>query len=107
MSIRVIFTPESRRQLADLFHYISGQGNPDTAARYVDEIIGYCESLCTFPHRGVMRYDIRPGLRMTHYKKRTMIAFHVDESAVSIIGIFYGGQDYQSLLEISPEDDET
>lgn len=61
--------------------------------------MSYCESLCTFPHRGTMRDDVRPGLRITNYKKRAVIAFDVDAEQVSIIGVFYGGQDYETILQ--------
>ena len=47
-----------------------------------------------------MRDDVRPGLRITHYKKRTVIAFAVDVQAeqISILGLFYGGQNFEDLL---------
>ncbi len=59
-----------------------------------------CEGLALFPRRGVPREDIRPGLRVTHHKGRTLIAYAVDESTrtVSVVGIFYGGQDYEEAL---------
>ena len=41
---------------------------------------------------------MRPGLRITNYKKRAVIAFEVDTEVVSIIGVFYGGQDYETVL---------
>jgi hypothetical protein len=47
---------------------------------------------------------VRPGLRVTNYKKRAVIAFDVVADRVSIIGVFYGGQDYESLLQ-SDEDE--
>jgi plasmid stabilization system protein ParE len=59
----------------------------DIAARYTEGIVSYCESLCMFPYRGNMRDDVRPGLRITHYKKRAVIAFDVDAEQVSIIGV--------------------
>ncbi len=46
-----------------------------------------------------MRDDVRPGLRITNYKKRAVIAFDVDAEQVSIIGVFYGGQDYETILQ--------
>lgn len=46
----------------------------------------------------MQRDDIRPGLRITHYRKRAVIAFAVDAEQVSILGIYYGGRDYESLL---------
>jgi plasmid stabilization system protein ParE len=45
-----------------------------------------------------MRDDVRPGLRITNYKKRAVIAFQVDADLVSIIGVFYGGQNYETIL---------
>ena len=104
MSYRVVFAPEAEEQLADLYGYIAAAASPDIAARYTEAIVRYCESLCTFPHRGTMRDDIRPGLRITHYKKRTVIAFDVEADQVAILGVFYGGQDYEALLQDDSED---
>ncbi len=56
-------------------------------------------------HRDLLREsshvcdDVRPGLRITSYKKRAVIAFDVDAGQVSIIGVFYGGPDYETLLQ--------
>lgn len=63
-------------------------------------MVGTCEGLALFPLRGVPRDDIRPGLRVTHHKGGTLIAYAVDESTrtVSVLGIFYGGQDYEGAL---------
>ena len=97
---RVEFSPESEDQLVELYRYIADAASPDIAARYTDAIVGYCEGLNTFPIRGTRRDEVRPGLRITNYKKRTVIAFAVDTDVVSIVGIFYGGQDYQTILSV-------
>lgn len=104
MNYRVVFSPEAQEQLAKLYRYIAEAASPDIAARYTEAIVSYCESLSTFPHRGTMRDDVRPGLRITNYKKRVVIAFDVDAELVSIIGIFYGGQDYETILQDEPDD---
>ena len=100
-SYAVVFAPESEDQLTELYFYIATQESPAAAERYTDAIISYCESLSTFPHRGARRDDIRPGLRITNYKGRTVIAFEADDAAlrVSILGVFYGGQDYATALQ--------
>lgn len=98
MSYNVVFTPEAEAQLVELYGYIAAQASPEIAARFTDGIVTYCESLSTFPNRGNRRDDIRPSLRVTSYRKRVAIAFEVDEDRVSIIGVFYGGQDYESVL---------
>lgn len=104
MIYRIVFSPEAEEQLAALYRYIAAAASPDIAARYTEAIVAYCESLQTFPHRGTKRDDIRPGLRITNYKKRAVIAFDVDAEMVSIIGIFYGGQDYETVLQDESED---
>ena len=107
MSYAVVFSPEAEEQLAELYRYIAAAASPDVAARYTEAIVTYCESLRTFPLRGTMRDDVRPGLRITHYKKRTVIAFDVEADQVSIMGVFYGGQDYEALLQNDAEDGST
>jgi plasmid stabilization system protein ParE len=105
MKYRVIFSPEAEEQLAELFHYIAAAASLGIAERYINAIITYCETLDTFPLRGAQRDDIRPGLRVTNYKGRTVIAFDVDAQQVSIIGVFYGGQDYETALQDDLDED--
>lgn len=83
----------------ELYRYIAVAASPEIAKRYTNAIITYCEGLNTFPLRSVCRDGIRPGLRITNYKKRAVIAFDVDAELVSIIGVFYGGQDYETDLQ--------
>ena len=67
------------------------------AERYTSAVIESCEGLALFPLRGVSREDIRPGLRVTHHKGRTVIAYAVDQESrrVSILGVLYGGKDLE------------
>lgn len=102
MKYQVIFSPEAQAQLVDLWRYIAEAGSPATAARYTEALVSYCESLSMFPMRGVARDDVRAGLRITHFKKRAIIAYAVQADEVFIVGIFYGGQDYAGILH---EDD--
>ncbi|WP_329956086.1 type II toxin-antitoxin system RelE/ParE family toxin [Collimonas silvisoli] len=100
----VIFTPEAQEQLTALYRYIAAAASPGVAERYVNSIVAYCESLRDFPHRGTCRDDVRSGLRITNYKKHAVIAFAVDADLVSIIGVFYGGQDYETALQFNLDD---
>lgn len=93
-----MFSPESEDQLAQLYWYIASAGSPETALNYTQAIVEDCESLMMFPDRGTPRDDIRMGLRITHYRGRVVIAYSVFDTTVHILGIFYGGQDYESLI---------
>jgi plasmid stabilization system protein ParE len=99
MNYHVVFSPEALEQLADLYRYVAQAASPEIAADYTDAIVTYCESLATFPYRGAQRDDVRPGLRITHYRKRAVIAFDVEGDQVSVLGVFYGGQDYATILQ--------
>ena len=101
MKYRVVFSPEAEEQIVALYGYIADAASPDMASQYIEAIISYCESLHTFPLRGTARDDVRPGLRITNYKKKIVVAFEADTHAgqLSILGLFYGGQDCEMLLQ--------
>jgi plasmid stabilization system protein ParE len=103
MSYRVVLAPEASDQLEALFTVIAERASPAIAQRYTNAVIATCEGLALFPLRGVAREDIRPGLRLTHHKGRTVIAYAVNEveKTVSIVGVFYGGQDHEGALTVS------
>ncbi len=66
MKYSVVFSPEADEQLAELYRYIASVASPVGAERYVNAIISYCETLETFPLRGVPRDDSRPGILLTN-----------------------------------------
>lgn len=95
----VLFTPDAEEQLVNLYSYIEKNASAEIALRYTNAVVEHCESLGTLPHRGTPRDDVRAGLRTTPYKRRTVIAYTVEADRVSIIGVFHGGEDYESALE--------
>ena len=103
-SYRVVFTPEAEEQLAELYRYVADNASPEIAQRYTGAVITFCEGMRSIPHRGTRRDDIRPGLRITNYRRRTVIAFAIDADQVSIIGVFYCGRDYETVLRPAPDD---
>jgi plasmid stabilization system protein ParE len=98
VTYRVAFAPEAGEQLAALNAYIASAANRTVADRFTDAIIDYCEGLAMFPERGRARDDIRHGLRVIGYRKRVVIAFAVMGQTVMILGVYYGGRDYEPAL---------
>lgn len=94
----IVFSPRARDDLLALESYLAASASPAIAARYVDSIVDFCLSLSVFPQRGIRRDDIRPGLRITNYRRRTVIAFDVDDGWVTILGIYHGGRDYEAEM---------
>lgn len=104
MSYIVRFVPEAQEQLAELEDYIAhASGSAETAARYVDGIVAYCESLDEFPERGTQHDDLLPGLRLVGFRRRATIAFTVNSEEVTILGVFYGGQDIDTAFRESED----
>ena len=95
---RVVFRREALAQLDELYDFVAAAGSPAAAADLVDAIVALCEDLAPFPLRGTARDDLRPGLRTIGFRRRAVIAFVVRDDAVVVLGVFYGGRDYEPLL---------
>lgn len=105
MTYAVRFAREAQDQLAAIQEYIAhASGHRVTPEHFVDGIVAYCEGLQTFPERGTQRDDLLPGLRIIGYRRSVTVAFRVNRAtqAVSVVGVFYGGQDYDAALGLMP-----
>lgn len=101
---RLSFRPLAEVDLFDLYRDIAEQAGVAIAGAYIDRIEAACRTLETFPERGTRRDDIRPGVRTMGFERRATIVFQVSRSEVVIIGIFYGGQDFERILRGHTED---
>lgn len=102
---RVLENTEALSDYIAIAQHIEGwTGDRALADRTVDAIRTYIRGLCSMPHRGTRRDDLRPGLRVVPFRKRTVVAFEIDESAriVRVLRVFYGGQDYESVIRSAP-----
>jgi plasmid stabilization system protein ParE len=98
----VELSPEALEQLAELYRYIAHAKSVDVATRYTDSIIEFCDELASNPSRGRRRDDIRPGLRTVGFRRRVLIAFAVVNGTVTVLAIYYGGRDHETLLRDRP-----
>ena len=110
MTDRVHYTPEALQQLDELDEWITGNGSADVSHSFVSAVMDHCESILSFPRAGRVRDDVRPGMRTTTYRKRTMVAYEIDTSSgdvvVNILGVFHGGQDWENTLRSDPAYDD-
>ncbi|MBY5778652.1 type II toxin-antitoxin system RelE/ParE family toxin [Rhizobium leguminosarum] len=88
MNYNVIFAPKASDDLENLLVYLIDEAGPETARNYVGKIVDYCLSFETFPERGAVRDDLRPGLRVVGYRGKASIASVVEENIVSILRVF-------------------
>jgi toxin ParE1/3/4 len=98
-SYTIAYAPEFEDQLDRVEAFIEmASGSGVIAQRHTSRIKRHCECLKIAPRRGVRRDDLLPGLRVTHYKGSTVIAYVVESDVVWFLGVFYGGQDYETAL---------
>lgn len=102
MTGRINYTPQAQQQLHALDAWITEKASPDVAERFVSAILDYIDGILVFPRAGRARDDVRPGMRTTTLKQRTLMAYEVDESSgglvVNVLGVFHGGQDWEASL---------
>ena len=102
MTGRINLTPEAELQLNEIDDWIAKTATADIARRFVSAILEHIDGILLFPLAGRRREDVRPGMRTTTYRKRTLVVYEVDESSgevvVNVLGIFHGGQDWEATL---------
>ena len=94
----VRFAVEAEAQILNLQQQIAQASSPAIALRFAGNIVDQCEKLCVFPLRGTPRDDIRPGVRTIAFRRRVVIAYLIAGREVVVLGIFYGGQDFETLI---------
>jgi toxin ParE1/3/4 len=75
-------------------------GDRAMADRTVDAIRAFIAGLEHFPHRGTKRDDLRHGVRIVAAYRRTAVAIEIDDRrrVVTVLRVFYGGQDYETVM---------
>lgn len=94
----VVLAPEAIDDLGALFDWIASAAGEVVARGYIDRIERYCFNFDMAGERGLARDDIRPGLRIIGFERRITLAFSVGPETVTILRVFYGGQDWTSAL---------
>lgn len=86
--------------MTQLYLYIAEKsGYPERAIDYIRRLRAFCESLTTFPQRGLQRNDLRADLWVAGFEKRVAVAYVILANGDVEIGrVFYGGRDYETLL---------
>lgn len=97
----VYLLPDAIKDLESIYEYITEQsGFPERAWAYIERLRTKCQDLETAPQRGQQRSDLMESLRVCPLDKKTVAAFVIDENkqTVSILNIFYGGRDYETIM---------
>jgi toxin ParE1/3/4 len=98
MRYKVIVAPGVFAKMVQQADYIARQSTEEVASRYMGRLFTYFDELDIFPQRGRPRDDVLQGLRVVGFKNSANIAFVVEGNYVYVLGIYFGGEDYDSAL---------
>jgi toxin ParE1/3/4 len=94
----VIFSPEARNDLLELYDWIADSAGPRTAIAYIERLEAYCLGFEVASERGHRRDDLRSGLRVVGFEKRITIVFTVKKTQVTILRLLGKGRNWEAIL---------
>jgi toxin ParE1/3/4 len=95
--VDVIYRPAALADLDGIYDVIE-QDDPRRAAHFVNDIRSRCRNLSKYPMLGPAREDLAAGIRIYPMPRRVVVAYRITPSAVEITRVFWGGQDYETLI---------
>ncbi|WP_323015617.1 type II toxin-antitoxin system RelE/ParE family toxin [Devosia sp.] len=90
---RIRYSPAAERDLEHISDWLADVASENTAIRYIQQIKWRIDTLEHGAERGTLR-DPQTGLRVIGILASVSIAFTVDDDAVNIQRVIYGGQDW-------------
>jgi toxin ParE1/3/4 len=96
---QIIFSFTARADLALIESWVAENAGATIASKYSRRILSFCQRLETGSERGTKRDEIRLSLRVIGFEKRVNILFVVTPGDVTILRIFYGGQNWQAAFD--------
>ena len=97
MAYRLTWRPRAAEDLKAIYRFIA-QDSPARALDFIERIQKRCDLLRDSPEQGRARPNLRPDLRIVPYGRSVVIAYEFSENTVDVVRIFYGGQDYETIM---------
>ena len=88
---RIIKRPAAETDLDEIWWHIA-QDNPINADRFLDRIQDSCHTLAGYPHMGVKRDELKPGLR-SHPVGNYLIFYFPLADGIEIVRVLHGSRD--------------
>lgn len=99
----VEYLPLFYEALRNIEEYMADHGRSDPSIdRFQSTVFDTCEKFATFPNRGTKHDDVMEGLRVTNIDGDTILAFVVDDDALTVtfVDISYGGQNWMEMFSL-------
>ena len=90
--------PAVLSDLQAIFDMLDAHAGRRVAQDKLSQIEAALRALRDLPHKGTLRHEIAPGLRAIPAAERAVIAFTIEDRAVYVHAITYGGADWQGRV---------
>ena len=97
MAHKLIYRPRAEEDLEAIYQFIA-QDSPVRAFNFIEQIQQRCDLLRDSPEQGRARPDLRTSLRVIPYGRSVVITYEITDGTIEILRIFYGGQDYETIM---------
>ena len=97
MAHKLVYRPRANEDLEGIYRFIA-QDSPTRAFGFIEKIQLRCDLLREYPEQGRARPDLKPGLRVIPYGRSVVITYRVTGDTIEVLRIFYGGQDYETIM---------
>jgi toxin ParE1/3/4 len=88
---------EADNDLQDIYDYTEDKFGTDQAIAYLLGLEELFELLCTQPHTGRMRNEIRKGLRSSSYISH-IVFYRVVEKSIRILRVLHASRDIPKIM---------
>jgi toxin ParE1/3/4 len=102
---KLVYRPRAEEDLESVYRFIA-QDSPARAFGYIEQIQRRCDLLCDSPEQGRARSDLRSGLRVIPCDRSVVIAYQITGNTIEVLRIFYGGQDFETIMSGDAEGDQ-
>ena len=95
---RLVVAGSALLDLKEIYRLVRLNASPVTTRRYVGRIRRFLRGLTTASERGNSHDDIYRGLRSAGFEGRVQVAFEITDAEVTVVRIFFAGQDWLDHL---------
>lgn len=99
----VVFHPLAEADLDGIDDRIA-QHSPRAADAFIERLQQVCRSLAEFPLRGQARPNWGEGVRSIGIDRTVLLAYQVADGRVTILRLFYAGQDFEAAMGSAADD---
>src|SRR2546430_2214436 len=94
----LIWSPEARTDLADIWSYYARAAGPQTADNIIRDIGQACRLLEDHPYGGRPRDEVRPGLRAVVARPHVIFYRVTKDDTAEIIRVLDGRRDIEEIF---------